>query len=52
MANKFLRVRAESLANVARRTGPGSTHGQLHLDNQALCEGYFGLLVHVDRSDC
>jgi len=57
MANKFLRLRAairrraESLANVVRRAGPEATHGQLHPDNQALCGRYFGLLVHVDRSD-
>ena len=57
MADKFLRLRAavrrraQSLANVARRTGPEATHGQLHPDNQTLCGRHFGLLVHVDRSD-
>jgi len=57
MANKFLRLRAairrraESLANVVRRTEPEAIHGRLHPDNQALDGRYYGLLVHVDRSD-
>jgi hypothetical protein len=57
MAQKFsqwsaaVRHGAELLAKMVRRTGHDSTHGPLNTDDQAMRRRYFGLLVHMDRSD-
>jgi hypothetical protein len=46
-----IRHRAELLVNVVRRRVGDSTHGRLIPDDQAMRGRYFGLLVHMDRSD-
>jgi len=57
MAKMFLllvaaiRQRALLLTNAIRRARPEASHGPLDADNQALGGRYFGLLVHVDRSE-
>jgi hypothetical protein len=57
VANKFLvltaamRNRAQLLANAIRLARPEASHGPLDADKQALRGRYFGLLVHVERSE-
>jgi hypothetical protein len=46
--------RAESFARVvvrARRAGREATHGHSNASNEPTSGRYFGLLVHLDRSD-
>jgi hypothetical protein len=46
-----IRHRAGLLASVVRRSGHDAPHGPSSADEQAMRSRYFGLLVHVDRSD-